>query len=467
MPENVQSNIAPHVEIEISEDKMSAYILVEATEGEKPQPITANDLYYELDNAGVKYGILDEVINDLTLGKKRGEKVLIAAGHEPIDGEDVKFEYFFPTEKSLKPQIKEDGHIDYKEINVVSSVEKDALLIRKIPPTSGTNGADVRGNAILSINGKDLNISLGPGVYKDVETGLLIKASVNGVVFYNPRNNYLEVQQLYVIQGSVNYSTGNVRVNCSVEIKGDVKPGFTIATTSNVDIKGVVEVANINCDGTLNVKDGIIGDGVRLICVGSDLHSGYLNKAYVKCNGSVYVASEIRNSVVECNDELIIMKSFGVILGGKITAANKVIAPIVGNSYNIPTEIEVGIIPKYKEKYLAKEKERSSLKKQLEEFSQKIASLNKNSQEGTVDSRLKGVIKQFEECNIKLEKVNAEIEEIEKAYLNVPDPGVYIAKTVFPGVTIRIKHLSYDVKEIYNHVMFKMIADEIVCLPYR
>jgi len=85
MPENVQSNIAPHVEIEISEDKMSAYILVEATEGEKPQPITANDLYYELDNAGVKYGILDEVINDLTLGKKRGEKVLIAAGHEPID----------------------------------------------------------------------------------------------------------------------------------------------------------------------------------------------------------------------------------------------------------------------------------------------------------------------------------------------------------------------------------------------
>ncbi|MDR3627933.1 MAG: FapA family protein [Ignavibacteriaceae bacterium] len=467
MPDNSNSRVGQLLQVNISEDKMKAFLSFVKTDDENPVPVSANDIYYELDKAGVKYGIFTDVVNDIAGGSKRGEKILIAAGHEPIDGEETRFEFFFPTEKSLKPQIQENGRIDYKEINLVSSVEKDMLLIRKIPATSGTNGVDVRGNAILAINGKDINVALGPGVFKDVETNLLVKAGVSGVVFYNPRNNYIEVQQLYVIPGSVNYSTGNVRVNCSVVVNGDVKPGFFITTKSNVDIKGVIEVASIKCEGTLNVKDGIIGDGNQVIAVGSDIHTGYLNKATIKCGGSVYVASEIRNSFIECNDELIIMKSFGVILGGKITAANKVIAPFIGNSYSIPTEIEVGIIPKYKEQYLAKVKERSAVKSQLEEYMQKVASLSKNSADGIIDSRLAAAVKQLNEYSVKLEKINEEIEEIEKAYLNVPDPGVYVARTIFPGVTIRIKHLELEVKEEHTHVMFKIVEDEIVCLPYR
>jgi uncharacterized protein (DUF342 family) len=467
MPDNSKSSIGQLFQIDISEDKMKAFLSFAKTDPENSLSVTEGVINFELDKAGVKYGIFADVVNDIAGGNKRGEKILIAAGLEPIDGEEAKFEFFFPTEKSLKPQVKENGQIDYKELSAVSSVLKDVLLIRKTPATSGTNGVDVRGNVILAINGKDVNISLGPGVYKDIETSLLIKSGVEGVVFYNPRNNYIEVQQLYVIQGSVDYSTGNVRVNCSVVVKGDVKPGFSITTKSNVDIKGVVEVASIKCEGTLNVKDGIIGDRNQVIMAGSDIHTGYLNKAIIKCGGSVYIASEVRNSIVESNDELMIVKSFGVILGGKITAANKVLAPFIGNSYSIPTEIEVGIIPKYKEQYLAKIKESGAIKIQFEEYMQKVVLLSKNSTEDMVDSRLAPAVKLLNEYSLKLEKIKEELEEIEKAYLNVPDPGVYVSRTIFPGVTIRIKHLVREIKEEHTHVMFKIIEDEIVCLPFK
>ena len=277
MPDNSQNSSAQTIKIDITDRKMKAFISVKEPDEGKPQSVSANDLNYALEKAGVKYGVKEDVVNDIITGKKWGEKFLVAIGTEPTRGEDAKFEYFFPTEKSLRPQIKENGHVDYKEISVVNSVEKDSLLVRKTAPTFGTKGVDVTGTAVAAINGKDINLSLGQGVYKDKDDNLLIKASVDGVVFFNPRNGNLEVQQLYIIPGSVNYSTGNVHVKSSVEIRGDVESGFSITTPYNVEVKGVVEVAAISCDGLLKVKDGIIGDGVDIMKVGGDLHSGYIN----------------------------------------------------------------------------------------------------------------------------------------------------------------------------------------------
>ncbi|MGA7721020.1 MAG: FapA family protein [Ignavibacteriaceae bacterium] len=467
MPDNSQNNTDQTIKVEILDKKMTAFLSVNEPIPGQVSTVSVNDLYHALDKAGVKYGIKDDVVNDIVNGNKWGEKILVAVGTEQTPGVDAKLEYYFATEKSLKPQIAANGHVDYKEISVVCSVEKDSLLVKKTAPVLGIKGVDVTGEAVAAINGKDVNITMGQGVYKDKEDNSLIKASVDGVVFFNPRNFNLEVQQLYIIPGSVNYSTGNVHVKSSVEVRGDVEPGFSISTPYNVEIKGVVEVASISCEGTLKVKDGITGDGSNIMKIGGDLHSGYINNQVIKCGGSVYAATEIRNCVIECEDEVMIMKPNGIIIGGKITAPTKVTSPVIGNIYSIPTEIQVGICPRHKEKYLAKKKELAVVQKQFDDLRKKISLVMQNSYNETDAPILAMYNKQWKECEVKLEKVTKEAKEAEEAYFNVPDPGVYVIKSVYPGVVIKIRHTGFEVKEELSHVMFKLVKDEIVYSPYR
>jgi hypothetical protein len=467
MPDNPKVNKEQEIKIVISDKNMKAFLTVKEPGSEQQETVDVNEIYRALERAGVKYGIQNEAVDQLINEKKWGEKILVAIGTEPTPGIDTRFEYYFPTEKSLKPQISENGRVDYKEISIVNSVEKDAVLIKKTAPTPGTNGVDVLGNPVSAINGREINITLGKGVYLDKDDNLLIKASTDGVVFFNPRNGNLEVQQLYIISGSVNYSTGNVHVKSSVEVRGDVKPGFSITTPYNVEVKGVVEVADISCEGTLKVKDGITGDGNRVMKIGGDLHSGYINNQVIKCGGSVYAANEIRNCVIECEDEVMIMKTFGIIIGGKITAPGRITSPVIGNIYNIPTEIQVGIVPRNKEKYLAKNKEFAALQKQIEDFKKNTTMLTQSSDSDSAALNLTMYKTQLKEMEEKLELVRKEAKEAEDAYFSVADPGVYISKTVYPGVIIKIRHSVYEVKEELSHVMFKLIKGDIIHLPYR
>jgi uncharacterized protein (DUF342 family) len=463
MSDDAQNNFSSIIKLEIVEKKMKVLLEVKESEAEQSQSITSQDLLDLISKEGIKFGVNENIINEIIDGKKRGEKFVVAEGLLPLPGEDAKLEFCFPTDKSLKPQIKEDGHIDYHEISVVHSVEKDAVLIKKTAATLGSKGMDVLGNELPASYGKDINIVLGQGTYRDPADNLIIKASVDGIIFYDAQKNSIEVQKLFLIKGSVDFSTGNVNVKSSVEIQGDVKPGFSVKTPYNIQINGTVEQAIISCDGTLKVKEGIVGDGKLVISAGGDIHSGYINNQQIKCKGSLYVATELRNSMVECGDEIMIVKNNGVIIGGKLTVTNKVTAPSIGNRYNVSTEIEVGVNFMFKEIYDLKKGEIVALHKVIETVKKNIAQISQQVQNSINSKRL---ITFRDECDayiLKLEKLRKELKEIEKQYYDVANPVVYVTKTVYPGTIIKIKHAIYEVKEELSHVMFKLVDDEVIC----
>ncbi len=462
MPDETQNGFSSRVKIEIVEKKMKALLEVKEPETEETQPITSQDLLDIISKEGIKFGINESIINEIIEGKKWGEKFVIAEGLFPLPGEDAKLEFCFPTDKSLKPQITEDGHIDYHEISVVHSVEKDALLIRKTAATLGSKGMDVLGNELTASYGKDLNIVIGQGTYRDPADNLIIKASVDGIIFYDSQKNSIEVQKLFLVKGSVDFSTGNVNVKSSVEIQGDVKPGFSVKTPYNVQINGTVEQATILCDGTLKVKEGIVGDGKQFISAGGDLHSGYINNQNLKCKGSLYVGSELRNSNVECGDEVMMVKNTGVIIGGKLIVTNKVTAGSIGNRYNVPTEIEVGVNFDFKGAHDLKKGEIIALHKVIETVKKNITQISQQEQTALNNKRLITFRDEYDAYILKLEKLRKELNEIEKQYYDAPNPVVYVTKTVYPGVIIQLKHAVYEVKEELSHVMFKLVNDEVV-----
>jgi uncharacterized protein (DUF342 family) len=456
-----KDNLETRIKIEIAERNMKAFLEIKAPEAEDTVQITSQNIMDLLAKAGIVFGINSNLIDEIVNGKKWGEKFVVAEGIQPQPGEDAKFEFTFPTDKSFKPQIKEDGHIDYHELSIVNSVVKDGVLIKKIPAAEGARGRTVLGDILPSVAGKDANIQIGPGAYKDPSDSKIIKASVDGIIFYDAKTNHIEVQKLYMIKDSVDYSTGNINVKSSVEIKGDVKPGFSVKTPYDIQINGNVEQAVLSCEGTLKVNKGIVGDGKQSVYAGCDIHAGYINNLTVKCKGSLYVSTEIRNSNVECGGEVILVKGEGTILGGKVFATNKLTSAVIGNRYNVPTEIEVGIPLELKDKHDLKKAEIAACRKTISNFNKNIAELSEQKSNEAIDQKIATLREESDAALLHLDTLKKDILELEKQGSGKDAPVVVVTKTVYPGTVIKIRHACYEVKEELSHVKFAIVSDEI------
>lgn len=467
MSENDQNIFASRVKLEVIDKKMKAFLTVSEPEGEQATPITSQDILDILTKEGIVLGINNAIIDEVVNNNKWGEKVLVAEGLYPSPGEDAILEFSFPTGKSYKPQISEDGHIDYHEISIVNSTVKDAVLVKKIPAKYGQTGKDIYGNDMPAICGKDINFLQGSGTYKDPSDSSILRASADGIIFFDNSRNSVEVQKLFLVKDSVDFSTGNINVKSSVEIKGHVNPGFSVKTPYDIQIHGSVEQAAIACDGNLKVNKGIVGDGKQLISAGGDIHAGYIHNQNIKCKGSLYVSTEIRNSNVECGNEVAMVKSEGVILGGKIFASNKLTAATIGNKYNVPTEIEVGIPLELKEKHDLKKAELASVHKSIITFTKKIDELTKLSKQNENDQRLISLRVECDACALRVDNLLKELKELEKQGNAAESPTVTVNKTVYPGTIIRIKHAVYEVKEDLIHVKFALVNDEITCTKLK
>ncbi|PKL82920.1 MAG: hypothetical protein CVV24_07640 [Ignavibacteriae bacterium HGW-Ignavibacteriae-3] len=453
--------LTDRVKVTVDENNMKAFVTVKEPGSEEETEITSQIVLDYIRNSGVKFGLRESVIDEIIESKSWGDRFLIAEGVTPINGEPASLELCFPTDISYKPQIKEDGHVDYKEVSIVHSTVKDHILVRKTPASKGMDGMDVYGHKILTYPGKDCDIKTGQGTYRDPENINLIKAAVDGIICYHSQNQFLEVQKLYVVQNSVDYSTGNINVKSSIEIKGDVKPDFSVTTPYNIEVKGVIEQASINCDGSLTVKIGIKGAPDKLIKTGGDIHANYIQNAQIKCRGSVYSGLEIRNTTIECDDQVVLVKAGGVIIGGKIMAVNNVTAASISNLYYVPTEIEVGINLQIKEKILEKEGQIKAANKLLAEVEKKIETIEKRppgAVQGPSVSKLK---EQKADFLKEIERLRNRLKEIQKDYFNVAGAFVSVSKTVYPGTIIKISGAVFEVKEELSHVIFRKERDEI------
>jgi len=461
MPENILNDKGKRIQINIIDQKMRVTIRINPPAGDEDTPMIPQDVLYALQSADINFGYKYENINEYLDGKKWGDLLVAAEGIYPGVGEDAKLEYFFHTTKSLRPRISEDGRIDYKEVDLVGSVNKDDILIKKIPATKGLPGKNVFGDEVPGKSGKDIIVTAGQGTTKDPDDPMIIKAAVDGIISYDPKTNIVEVQKLYVIPGSVDFSTGNVNVKSSVDIKGDVKSGFTVTTPYNITVKGLVEHASISCDGVLSVRGGIVGDGQQLIKVGGDLHTGYIRNQKIKCRGSIFVATEILSSNIECEDEVTLVKPDGKIVGGKVIASNKVTASVIGNKYDVPTEIEVGMNFEHREKYLKKLEQVNEAHKAAEEIKKKIEVLNSRPPDMGTNARYKSLREQHQAALEQWERMAAELKLIEKDYYNVENPTIRVSKSIYSGVTVKIKHAAFEVKNELNNVVFKLNGDQI------
>lgn len=446
--------------VELSEGNMFAVVVVDE-KSEALDSLTQKDLQNVLLEKGVNFGVDEDRLRRIIDEKQWGESIVVAEGIAPIAGENAILEFSFPTEKSFKPRHNEDGSVDYKEVGLVHSVEKDEVLLTITPPTPGTDGTNVLGEPLPAEAGQEEDISLGKGVYRDPENENVIKASEEGIIFYDSRRSFLEVQDVYMVNGSVDFATGNLHVKSSVLVRGDVRPGFLITTPYDVEINGVIEHATVECAGTLTVHSGITGNGSTTIKVGGEVHSHYIHNQRILCRGSVYITNELRNAHIFSNDEVVVAKSNGVIIGGYISAANRVNAAFIGSEEGIATEIVVGVDSRYQSALTKKTEEKEAAEKRLDEIREKASAIVNRSALGKDDPMFRRFGREWKELQNKVENLASELEQLERMVYGAKDPTISITQKIFPGTTLRIKQAILQFHQEVSHAIFKLENGEI------
>lgn len=429
--------------------------------------LRAEDIISELAFRKVRFGVDQEVILQYLNDRQYCTDYVLAVGKQPIHGTDSKIEYFFNVNKNLQPKRNEDGSVDYKELNTISHIKKGDLLARLIKEDPGKPGMNVLGEEIKPRTVRSERLDFGKNISIN-EDRTEIYSDVTGHA--NLVNGKVFVSDVFQVGADVDNSIGNIEYDGSVEIKGNVKSGFTVRAAGDIIIDGVVENAYIESGGQIIVKRGIHGMHKGVLRARTNVMAKYIENAKVYAGGFVE-AEAILNSDVSATGEVRVHGKKGLINGGTVRAGKSIETEHAGTTMGTFTILEVGIDPVRKERYLELGKEVSKRSKELEDTKVIIDNYAGMLKRGEVlpKDKLLYVQKLAVEYKEKKEELEPLREEMRVIHLEMMESNrsyVGITRTVFPGVTISISDLSYAIKTQMNYCKFKKVDGAIKTVPF-
>jgi len=445
------------IKVHVSKDKLEAYLTISFPS--MGIDITVDDILCNLYERGIIFGIDEDKIKKIVQNKIFLEREVIAQGIEPVYGDDAQIVFEVDTEVSSEPLIREDGSVDFRQMNLLKTVEKDQLLAVKIPATKGVDGKDVMGN-IIDSTGKDKNLPKGKFTYIS-EDGLSLYAETGGRIVRE--KDRLNIENILAITGDIDFSTGNIEFGGDIAISGDILTGFRVQSDGDIRVRGVIEGAEvISRKGSIIIGRGVVGQDKARLLAAEDVVAEFINEALVEAGKDVEVGEYIMNSIVSAGNEVRALKGRGSIIGGKVYAERAIEAKVIGSSSNIKTDIKVGgkIEKEVYEKMLFLERDEENLdkvykatKKEIE-FIQMLKKKLLNFPEKKQQD-LEKLLERLKKIDEKLTKVRAEKEELSSHYKTmVPEEQKKIAvNTLYRGVLV-----SIDNNKMLTEYTYKLVT---------
>lgn len=449
------------MDIDVSLDKMAAFVRFYPPSTNGPK-MDAKEIVSSLISKRIKFGLNAKTIFNFLHNPSYCTDIPIANGIKPRHGLDARIEYKFNTKKNLQPKRNEDGSVDYKDLNTVAHVQAGDLLAKLIPEDKGEEGKNVYGEVIKPRNVKTAKLAFGKNITLS-EDKLEIYSDVTGHASLT--NGKVFVSDVYKVPADVDNSTGNIKYDGSVEIRGNVKTGFKVEATGDVIIDGVVENAYVKSGGQLIVKSGIHGGGGGVLIAKTNIMSKYIESSKVEAGG--YVEAEIiMGSDVSAVDVVRAKGKKGLISGGSVHAKVGIEAVTLGSTMGTPTLLEVGIEPAKKERYMELSKYIKEKTQDLEDMQVIIANYGNMVKKGEHVPKDKLIYAQnladtYKEGVAELEPLKKEVEEILQEMKESDSSYVLVSGTAYPGTTVAISDLSLNLKEERSHTKFHKAEGEI------
>jgi uncharacterized protein (DUF342 family) len=331
------------VDIVVTPDKMHALLSCRRGFG-RGRALSVEMVEKELARLHISHGIRHEAIGtaveEANASGVRIHEVEVARGTEPVPGEDGRPEYTFDSrEREYDFRILPDGRIDYKNTRNIIMADEGQLLARLVKPRAGVPGIDVYDKTVPAPSGVPASLYAGQGV-RSSEDGRELYAEKNGSVVLN--GSILEVVDTYVVDGDVDYSSGNIRFNGNVLINGTVREGFEVEAEGDIIVAMCVERARLEAGRDVIVRGGVQGKGKGLIAAGRDIRAGYAQNARLEAQGNIYIDSYAINCYIYSSRYLYMREKQGVLIGGETYAQRGVDVKTLGTENGIRTIVEAG-----------------------------------------------------------------------------------------------------------------------------
>lgn len=359
------------VNVMVSPDKMKAYISF--TPPDNGRMLTVEEVLEALAKNGVIYGINRTNLEAVVKYPVFNELICVAEGVPPVNGQNGKVEFHFDINRESKPTILEDGRVDFRELNLIQSAEKDQVLCTLLPPVPGTPGKTVYGTDLPALDGKPAVLPRGRNVVVS-EDGKSLLAGISGQISYI--DGKVSVFATYEVQADVDNSTGNINFIGNVSIRGNVLSGFVVEAGGNVEVMGVVEGAVIKAGGDIILRRGMQGMGKGILVSGGDIIARYIENSNIEARNDIK-AEAIMHSNVKCGNKLELSGRKGLLVGGTCKVGKEIVAKVIGSHLATVTDIEVGVDPSIRERYKAVKEEIIQMETDLRKAEQAITILKK------------------------------------------------------------------------------------------
>lgn len=456
----IQDNIV----LDIRKDGLEAYISI-LKNADTNIEHTFDSVIEEI-KEHIKFGLDERILRNIfNKDNDYFEKTCIAKGKIPINGENGKIKCFFKPITNLVPKLKENGTVDYRELNSINSISKDDILAEIIHPKDGKNGIKVTGEEIPFKKGKTPKFKKGKNTYMS-EDGLYLKSSIDGIVELSRES--IKVSPLLVVD-NVDNSVGNIDFLGSVTVNKDVLNGFKLKAVGPVEVKGSLEGGYIESQDNILIKQGIQGSNRLSINTKGSLGTRFIENAIINVNGNI-TAEAIMHSDVNCGSNILLVGKKGLIVGGVCRATYEIRAKIIGSSMATATVVEVGIVPDINTKYKKMEKEFESNKSRLKKIRQSITMLQKLKSSNLLDENKE---KLYDDLIIAEKTLILKNNILEKEIIgtknkmeNLSGGKIKVADTIYPGVKVIIGKNTYFVREEIKRCTFLIENGEIRVKPY-
>ena len=455
------------IEVRPSDDGLKAELRITEPLG-KPWP-TVEACKAEMGRKGVSFGIDEGALRKTIEDRRAGEWVGVARGVAPVDGKDAEFIFKVDLEPA-RPKAVDDSRVDMKDLGTVVNVIKGQELLEKKPAVISQDGTSVFGKTLKARLAKDKNIPAGTNTVIS-DDGLHLFSVIDGCV--KIKDNRVCVLPVFEVSGDVDYGTGNIQFVGDVVVKGTIREGFEVSAGGGITVGGVVEGATVACEGDMVVRGGLRGMGKARVQVKGNLSATYVDQAWVRCGRDLVVADVIMHSDVGARGTVsTITGKKGIIVGGKIQAGCEIRCEVLGNEMGTRTEVVVGIPPEILEEKSQLQQNQKELEGKLGEIVSNVGYLKKIEALGRLDDQKREVLLKLTRAQFQLQAQLGVIKDKLAALevdmdRNRTEGRVSVHRSVYPGVAVTIRGVTYLVRDKMDFISFMYIDGEVKPRPFQ
>ena len=431
--------------------------------------------------SGIQRKAIDALVEPTNEAPPGAElSVTVAKGKYPINGSNAKFKPLADDARKrvLRPQLREDGTADMRDLGAQVTVDPEQPLLQKIPPSKGRPGFTVFGQELEAHDGEDRDFKPGEGTRVSETDSNLIVADRTGMPSFN--DNSVQVDDVMQLN-NVDVSTGHVKFKGSVIVSGNVSEGMKVTCSGDITVGGYVDSAELYADGNITVRKGCIGrllnsgetaehdedaddwipDVSTKLVAGGSIWCAYAQYSCLDSQNGVHTDKQLTHCHVITKGQLAIggegRNARGKLIGGTIETCDHIYCGQLGAPAGTKTRIYWSLPPVDPQSLEHLKNMRGVLAKTLARIKvvqqglDRCKTLEDGPKKLEYETKLKGELRKLK---ARIVTTRISIDSVLEAFENHPVLRTMVSKEVFPGILFIFKEKSLRIKEHRNGTMF-------------